>query len=611
VDDQSILLQLLGVPPSTPSPTPEQMDAHEQFARGYQATGWRRPARKTLESVQDLLLGALGFPTEAPLSKGAELFSAAIPVFGGAKSALAGTQAMRKLVGGFYSRLDEAAGMLPKKGVPAPGVMNWLKKSPEGISPEEAAYRNLPEFLQAQGQAVVTPEALRAHLEANPAPFPKVKTLGGKLQWSDEFKAAWDNNELGVPLGTRPSTPDDFVQLSERLERQAQRLQARGANREASRLFRLSEESMRHAEGIDLATGSTAGQPKFAKWQVPGGEQYRETLLTHNTTPRLNVLEAKLKAEGKLSSAEVSEYNRLTDIESFGLTTPHSFSYSHYPDDPNILVHTRANDRTLPTGERGRFVEEVQSDWHQKGEKAGYQTPEQAVIREKYAALRDQPGGFPDQDPEALAIRDQLRALKAGEVVPDAPFKDTWPDLGYKQQLIEAANDPQAEWIGFTGGRTQANRYDLSKHISEVHYSGTNLKAYDLDGNVVIQQTGILPADLPDYIGKEAADKLLSQPKQGTLQSLTGLDLKMGGEGMEAFYDKKLPKRVEKIVKPYGGTVESVEVAGEPSWITRLTPDMKAAIKRGVPLMSILAAAVSAGLISQAEADQLKAQGYQ
>jgi len=75
------------------------MDAHEQFARGKQAAerGWKPAARKTLESVQDLLLGALGFPTEAPLSKGAELFSAAIPVVGGAKSALTGAKALTRI----------------------------------------------------------------------------------------------------------------------------------------------------------------------------------------------------------------------------------------------------------------------------------------------------------------------------------------------------------------------------------------------------------------------------------------------------------------------------------------------------------------------------------
>ena len=54
--------------------------------------------------------------------------------------------------------------MIPKKGVPASGVLNWLKKAPEGISTEEVVYRKLPEFLASQGNQVVTPEALAAHL---------------------------------------------------------------------------------------------------------------------------------------------------------------------------------------------------------------------------------------------------------------------------------------------------------------------------------------------------------------------------------------------------------------------------------------------------------------
>ena len=52
-----------------------------------------------------------------------------------------------------------------------------------------------------------------------------------------------------------------------------------------------------------------------------------------------------------------------------------AFRSSHYPDYSTILVHTRANERTLPSGEPGRFVEEVQSDWHQQGKKVGYSRP--------------------------------------------------------------------------------------------------------------------------------------------------------------------------------------------------------------------------------------------
>jgi len=89
--DQQALLELLGFVqlPSVPEPTLAQMDAHEQFARGKQAAerGWKPAARKTLESVQDLLMGALGFPqNDSRSSLAGEMLSAAVPVVGGLKA---------------------------------------------------------------------------------------------------------------------------------------------------------------------------------------------------------------------------------------------------------------------------------------------------------------------------------------------------------------------------------------------------------------------------------------------------------------------------------------------------------------------------------------------
>jgi hypothetical protein len=75
---------------------------------------------------------------------------------------------------------------------------------------------------------------------------------------------------------------------------------------------------------------------------------------------------------------------------------------------------------------------------------------------------------------------------------------------------------------GRSAGETQADRYSLEKQINEIHYSGSNLKAYDHDGETVISQTGVAEEDLPGIIGKEATKKLLDQPKQGTLRSLVG-----------------------------------------------------------------------------------------
>jgi hypothetical protein len=46
---------------------------------------------------------------------------------------------------------------------------------------------------------------------------------------------------------------------------------------------------------------------------------------------------------------------------------------SHW-DEPNILAHVRFSDRVID-GKKTLLVEEVQSDWHQKGKREGYQRP--------------------------------------------------------------------------------------------------------------------------------------------------------------------------------------------------------------------------------------------
>ena len=109
-------------------------------------------------------------------------------------------------------------------------------------------------------------------------------------------------------------------------------------------------------------------------------------------------------------------------------------------------------------------------------------------------------------------------------LIPDAPFKKTWHEFVSKNLLNDAAKGGYDN-ISWTTGAQQAERYDLSKTISEIHYSGSNLKAYDHNGRTVIEETGVREADLPEYIGKEAAEKLLQQPKKGSLQSLSGQDL--------------------------------------------------------------------------------------
>jgi hypothetical protein len=48
-----------------------------------------------------------------------------------------------------------------------------------------------------------------------------------------------------------------------------------------------------------------------------------------------------------------------------------SRSFASHFDQPNILAHMRVNDRVVD-GKKTLFIEEIQSDWHQKGRKKGY-----------------------------------------------------------------------------------------------------------------------------------------------------------------------------------------------------------------------------------------------
>lgn len=261
---------------------------------------------------------------------------------------------------------------------------------------------------------------------------------------------------------------------------------------------------------------------------------------------------------------------------------------SHW-EEPNVLAHVRFNDRVDADGKRVLFLEEVQSDWHQAGRQEGYKSNQKVTYeiekqggdthpdRGSYAVTYydDQgvrlgwDGGYRTEESARIAAEER-KGLRA-KGVPDAPFKKTWPMLAFKRMVRYAAENGY-DRIAWTTGEQQAARYDLSKQISEVTYHDKNtggiadaelygeptsgtLRAYGLDGRKVIEQYIDDPSKIADYIGKEAANKLLEQKPSKAREagfgfrkrSISGLDLKVGGEGMKGFYDKILPSEVNKF----------------------------------------------------------------
>jgi hypothetical protein len=255
------------------------------------------------------------------------------------------------------------------------------------------------------------------------------------------------------------------------------------------------------------------------------------------------------KPDAKLSQADIQFASRKQADE---------FQSSHF-DQPNILAHIRVNDRVID-GKKTLFVEEVQSDWHQAGRKKGYGRSEPLTAAEdkEYKELADI--GRRNLSSEQSARLTELSNKDAkynSPSVPDAPFKTTWSDLSMKR-VIQMASEGGYDRIAFTTGKTQAERFDLSKQIDSIEYFPESQSFVALKNGSPVIAENASPEKLADYIGKDAASKLLEQPKvkakrigQTVMQQISGQDLQVGGEGMKGFYDDILPKFLNKYAKKW------------------------------------------------------------
>jgi GGDEF domain-containing protein len=337
---------------------------------------------------------------------------------------------------------------------------------------------------------------------------------------------------------------------------------------------------------------------RYSDYVEPGGEDYKELLLT-------------LPSSGKSSTRSAAEIRELPDgrfearvegdnMGRFGtreeaervvnmyhgpnatqkqLTSPADFKSGHW-DEPNILAHVRMNDRPLEDGRRALHVEEIQSDWHQQGRERGYRLPpkESAELEFRRRQLEQMGSDARERGEDVSAevkrewadIMNRLQP-ENGRRVPVAPFAKDWHEMALRRMLQHAVENGY-DAMTWTPGEMQASRYSLSKRIGEVRYvPETNmLLAEDPSGAEVIRER-VPPDKLPDYLGKEAAQRLLATEQRRLTDHsypqhvLSGIDLKVGGEGMHGFYDKIVPDYLNKFGKQFGARVEKfpMEIPGQ------------------------------------------------
>ena len=384
---------------------------------------------------------------------------------------------------------------------------------------------------------------------------------------------------------------------------------------------------------------SADGDTKFGTEDLtlPGGKNYREVLLKYEPNPspisEQKYYDLASKAEREvLSDAEKDQMRAYTAWKNNDekKNIP-SFKSSHW-DDPNVLAHLRMSDRTGPNGEKILHVEEIQSDWGQKGKKEGFINAEAKSAYDKHInelkSLEKETKKLMDLAAERLgrknpSYQDAVRVVPELEAasskqsnlywnIPEKPeglatgpyvtSTHGWTDLALKRALREAAEGGYDKLV-WTPGAEQAKRYDLSKQVGKIYYdpelAGGTLAAEGLrPGQTILDKPNIKPENIADYIGKEAAEKLLSQPRDPNgMHMLEGNGLSMGGEGMKGYYDKIVPKRLQELVKkhdpdakvgytdvmlpPKGGAGHNNPPFAAPG--LTITPKMRESILKGQP----------------------------
>jgi hypothetical protein len=426
---------------------------------------------------------------------------------------------------GFYSALSRNLNdKVATKAAPAAGWRDAIKGLVNKglVKQDEVNWSGVNEWLDLQS-GKVTKDQVLDYLKSGGVRVEE-HVLGGPRGLPDILNKHFENSSR-----PQPTTTEGWLDEAARQERIAQQWQKQGDQDRADRAFAIAEAMTEHAEQGETGAKGT----KYSGYTLPGGENYREVLLTlprtaqdaktyavgyneNSVTPFDTRAEAEHYRDTVLRGAQVFERDRGGDARSYNSST--NYQSNHW-DQPNVLAHLRVNDRADADGKKVLFVEEIQSDWGQAGaKKTGRKNPDGTDERVGFAGddgvkpvTRNEFESYVDklhrdyydhlvemgvdrrdagrrafdmlrpQMAEELGRSDEYERMRAGRDLeqfgdssnrpPAAPFvTKTEAWLGLAlKRAIKMAVDGGYDKVAFTTGEQNVDRYDLSKQVDEIH----------------------------------------------------------------------------------------------------------------------------------------------
>ena len=513
---------------------------------------------------------------------------------------------------GFYSKLEKESKNLQRKQGNGQAFMNDLMKL--GVKPHELEATGMGEFLKNNNK--LTKEDVQGFAERNrpvmneiylgkELPPLKLKEVSDKNSQARELfdipdfnpqrynYGTYDINANNQSVGKIFETEDNnyYVHLPD--------IANEGPFITKQEALDFVKQRLEHDE---------IGKAKHeSHYRTPGGENYRELLIQAPNQQMLRGTKAyddiAKRMYGKdFVSLPMEERHNVANI-----ANSKQYTEGHYQDYPNTMINMRMDDRIDVEGKKGTLLDELQSDWHQEGKEKGYASdnpflkmpqmsademllkhgdqmnPEQKRYLENFIKNWERVENNNQSDEIKQKRLDErtedfqrwVEKQKIDNAIPDAPYKNNWHELGLKK-AIQHAVERGDDRLYLPTGNTLADRYDLSKQINELSYKPLNDKFYtdnlsekyylisatDKNGKIALHQQ-VTESELSNTVGKDLAKKIIDGEGEADNfgnKTFTGLDLKVGGEGMRKYYDEIYPSYLKKFAKKYGGHVGETEI---------------------------------------------------
>jgi hypothetical protein len=528
-----------------------------------------------------------------------------------------GSTAMAQSSGNWYSELTNQVLANKQESMPASQWSSWINSlATKGVKAAEIEWSGVQDWLKLQS-GKVSKAQVAEYLDGNGVQV-------SETQYSNDSGEAEYRRQLAEMDDEELQSQADMNDVDwEGLDRQ-QTIEAiiRG-----------------YHDDIAYGLGQEEGSTKYRKYTLPGATNYREVLLTLPVRDQAG-LDAdeearRIRAEG--GRAYRGYVNKADYQSNHWRETPNVLAHIRLndrvdADGKKVLFVEEIQSDWAQEGKKKGFakvankeelkalrdaVNEADTDhdnakslaekaagdvkyWKQKVDKLA--ADPRTDKSENYAAA----GKLRDAIEKSQAAREEsartgavlMEAMKAqGNAespagIANAPFvgkTESWVSLALKR-VIKMAVDEGYDKVALVNGDQSADRYDLSKQISKIEYEPTDdgkfeVVAFGLNGEKVLEEDEIPLSRVEELVGKEIAQKM--QDGEGSKSSsaggyrnwhtLSGLALKVGGEGMKTFYDTIVPNIAKDVVKKVGGKLEKFSMGQEAKdgwWAdTRANPD--------------------------------------